>query len=430
MSVVVVGLNYRTVPLELLERMTVTPASVPKALADLRSRDNLAEAVALSTCMRTEIYVVAERFHAAVAEVRDFLAEFSFVAPEDFADRLYSYYGEAAAAQLFRVASGIDSAVLGESEILGQVRAAWERAVAEGAAGPLLGGLFRHALEVGKRARSETGVGRGTTSISQAAVQMAAERLGGLEDKRLLVLGSGQMGKGMAQAVAGRLKASGGGPAAAAHLMVASRSAVAAASMAERMGGRAVPFESLGPALEEADAVLTSTGAPSTLVHVDDLEPVMQARRGRPLLVVDVAVPRDVDPAVAEVPGVTLLDIDDLRAFAEAGIAERRREVARVDAIVEAEVARYTAASSARQLAPLVVALRDRAEEVRTSELERYRSRLEGLDQGQRDAVEGLTRSILAKLLHEPTVRLKEAAGSGRGDRMADALRTLFDLDR
>ena len=428
MPVVVVGLNYRTVPLELLERLTVTAASAPKALADLRSRENLSEAVALSTCMRTEVYVVAERFHAAVAEVRDFLAEFSFVAPEDFSDRLYSFYGGAAAAQLFRVASGIDSAVLGESEILGQVRAAWERAVAEGAAGPLLGGLFRHALEVGKRARSETGVGRGTTSISQAAVQMAAERLGGLEDKRILVLGSGQMGKGMAQAVAGRLRASGGRLPVSVDLMVASRSSTAAFSMAERIGGRAVPFEALGTALEEADVVLTSTGAPSTLVNADDLEPVMQARHGRPLLVVDVAVPRDVDPAVADVGGVTLLDIDDLRAFAETGIAERRREVAHVEAIIEAEVARYTAVSTARELAPLVVALRDRAEEVRRSEVERYRSRLEGLDENQRDAVEGLTRGILAKLLHEPTVRLKDAAGSARGDRLAEALRSLFDL--
>ena len=428
MPVVVVGLNYRTVPLELLERLTVTAASAPKALADLRSRENLSEAVALSTCMRTEVYVVAERFHAAVAEVRDFLAEFSFVAPEDFSDRLYSFYGGAAAAQLFRVASGIDSAVLGESEILGQVRAAWERAVAEGAAGPLLGGLFRHALEVGKRARSETGVGRGTTSISQAAVQMAAERLGGLEDKRILVLGSGQMGKGMAQAVAGRLRASGGRLPVSVDLMVASRSSTAAFSMAERIGGRAVPFEALGTALEEADVVLTSTGAPSTLVNADDLEPVMQARHGRPLLVVDVAVPRDVDPAVADVGGVTLLDIDDLRAFAETGIAERRREVAHVEAIIEAEVARYTAVSTARELAPLVVALRDRAEEVRRSEVERYRSRLEGLDENQLDAVEGLTRGILAKLLHEPTVRLKDAAGSARGDRLAEALRSLFDL--
>lgn len=427
MPVVVVGLNYRTVPLDLLERMTVTAAGLPKALADLRSRDNVAEAVVLSTCMRTEVYVAAERFHPAVGELRDFLADFSFAPPEDFSDQLYSYYGEGAAAQLFRVASGIDSAVLGESEVLGQVRVAWERAVDERAAGPVLGGLFRHALEVGKKARSETAIGRGTTSISHAAVEMAGERLGGLEGKRILVLGSGQMGKGMAVALAGRY----GTPSrrhSPAELMVASRSWPAAEALADRVGGRAVPFDSVGSALVEADLVLTSTGAPSSLLHVEDVRPVMTARQGREMLVVDVAVPRDVEPAVAEVPGVTLLDMEDLRAFAEVGMSERRREVASVEAIVETEVERYMAASTARELAPLVVALRQRAEQVRASEVDRYRSRLEGLSERQLEAVDGLTRAILAKLLHEPTVRLKDAAGSPTGDRLAEALRTLFEL--
>ncbi|MDP8993013.1 MAG: glutamyl-tRNA reductase, partial [Actinomycetota bacterium] len=240
MSIVVVGLNYRTVPLELLERMTVPSASLPKALDALRSRENLSEAVVLSTCMRTEVYVVADLFHTAVAELRDFLAEVSFVAPEDFAGRLYSFYGDGAVAQLFRVATGIDSAVLGESEVLGQVRAAWEKAAAEGAAGPVLGSLFRHALEVGKRARSETGIGRGTTSISHAAVDMAAQRLGTLEGKRILVLGSGQMGKGMALALAGRFGAAAGRRRSPADLAVASRSREAASSMAQVIGGRAV----------------------------------------------------------------------------------------------------------------------------------------------------------------------------------------------
>ncbi|MDP8992051.1 MAG: glutamyl-tRNA reductase, partial [Actinomycetota bacterium] len=199
-------------------------------------------------------------------------------------------------------------------------------------------------------------------------------------------------------------------------------------SMAQVIGGRAVPLEDLGSALADADLVLSSTGAPSAVLHADDLRPVMDSRR-RPLLVVDLAVPRDVDPGVADLPGVTLLDIDDLRAFAEAGMDERRREVAGVETIVEAEVARYTAASTARQLAPLVVALRQHAEDVRTTEMERYRARLEGLDDRQRQAVEGLTRGILAKLLHEPTVRLKDAAGSARGDRLAEALRSLFGLE-
>ncbi|HVF74094.1 MAG TPA: glutamyl-tRNA reductase [Acidimicrobiales bacterium] len=420
MSVVVVGLNHRTVPLEVLERMTVNDARLPKALADLCGRENLAEAVVLSTCMRTEIYVVADRFHGAVQDVRNFLAELSFEPPEVFADHMYSFYEDAAVSHLFKVASGIDSAVVGENEILGQVRDAWERAVAEGACGPMLSELFRHAVEVGKKVRSETAISRGTTSVSQAAVQMAAEHLGGLSGRRILVLGAGDMGEGMAVALAGSV---GDG-----EVLVANRTRARAAALAARVGGRAVDFGSLAAALTEADVLLTSTGSQSVLVDASEMALVMEERQGRPLLVVDVAVPRDVDPGVGDLAGVTLLDMDDLRTFAEAGLAGRRREVARVQQIIAAEVERHCATASARELAPLIVSLRTRGEAVRTAELERFRSKLEALSPAERETVEALTKGILAKLLHEPTVRLKEAAGSPRGDRLAEALRTLFDL--
>ena len=420
MSVIVVGLNHRSVPLEVLERMTVSDARLPKALADLRGRDNVDEAVVLSTCMRTEVYVVAARFHAAMGDVRDFLAELSFSQPEDFSDHLYFFYEDSAAAHLFRVAAGLDSAVVGESEVLGQVRSAWEQAAAEGASGPVLGGLFRHAVEAGKRARSETGIARGTASVSHAAVEMAGQRLGSLEGRQILVLGAGDMGEGMAVALA---TSPGVG-----EVLVANRTWERAVDLAARVGGRAVELGGLSAALQEADVLLTSTGAPTALLDEADLRPVMAARRGRPLLVVDVAVPRDIDPAVGRLEGVTLLDLDDLRAFAEAGVSGRRREVARVQAIVDEEVARYTAVATAREAAPLVAALRQRAEEVRTAELDRYRARLDKLDDRQREAVEAITRGMLAKLLHGPTVRLKEAAGSPRGDRLAEALRALFDL--
>ena len=421
MSVLVVGLNHRSVPLEVLERMTVDDARLPKALADLRSRENLDEVVVLSTCMRTEVYATADRFHGGVVDVRNFLSELGYTAPEDFSDHLYSYWAEAATAHLFRVVSGLDSAVVGESEVLGQVRSAWEKAAAEGAAGPVLGGLFRHAVEVGKRVRSETAIGRGTTSVSQAAVEMAAQRLGSLDDRRILVLGAGDMGAGMAVALAATPGL--------ADVMVANRSWAGAVALASKVGGRPVALGALGAALEEADLLLTSTASPTVLLNAEDLEPVMAARPDRPLLVVDVAVPRDVAADVAGVPGVTLLDMDDLRAFAEEGLAGRRREIDRVQGIVDEEVERYTAVSTAREVAPLVVALRRRAEELRAAELERYASRLEGLAPAEREAVEGLTRSLLAKVLHEPTVRVKDAAGSPSGERLAAALRALFDLD-
>jgi glutamyl-tRNA reductase len=418
-SVVVIGLNHRTAPLALLERMSIADGDLDKALHDLSGRPNLRETVVLSTCNRTEIYAVAERFHGAFADVRDFLAGLAFLPPEDFADHLYVRYDEAAVGHLFAVAAGIDSAVVGESEILGQVGAAWDRARAEGTAGVGLNMLFRHALETGKRARTETSIGRHTTSVSQAAVAMAAHRLGSLAGRRVLVLGAGDMGEGVAAAVA----AAGAGA-----VLVANRTWENAVAAAARAGGQAIRLETVGDALVDVDLLVTSTGASSIMVDHGALSAVMDRRDDRPLLVVDIAVPRDVDPAVADIDGVTLLDMDDLRAHADAGLAKRRREIGRVQAIIEDEVERHGAASTARAAAPLVGALRDRAERMRQAELERFAGRLAGLDPRERAAVEALTQGVVAKLLHDPTVRLKEAIGTPRGERLAEAITDLFDL--
>ncbi|MGH9062858.1 MAG: glutamyl-tRNA reductase [Acidimicrobiales bacterium] len=417
MSVVVVGLSQRTVPLGVLERMTVSDAALPKALQGLLDGGNLSEVVVVSTCARTEVYAVVERFHAGLADVRRFLADLSLSRPEEFADHLYCFYEDAAVTHLFEVAAGLDSAVLGEGEVLAQVRQAWERAREERAAGPVLSYLFRHAVLVGKRARSETGIARGITSVSQAAVALVAERLGGsLEGRRVLVLGAGEMGEGMAVAL-------GSSPA---EVLVANRTWSRAASLARRIGGR--PVELDAAALAEVDVLLSSTGAEAPVLSAGDLAPVLAGRGGRPLLVVDVAVPRDVDPAVAGLDGVTLLDMDDLRAFAEAGMTGRRREADRVRAIIAEEVQRHLEDRAARTAVPVVAALRERAEAVRLTEVERYRSRLARLGPQEQETVEALTRQLLAKLLHEPTVALKEAAGSPRGERLGEAVRTLFDL--
>ena len=420
MSVVVVGLNHRTVPLDVLERMTVNDARLPKALYDLRTRPNLSEAVVLSTCNRTEIYAVAERYHGAIDDIRSFLTDLSGLNIEDFSDHVYAYHDDFAVSHLFKVASGLDSAVLGESEILGQVRGAFERAAEEGAGGPVLGRLFTSALGVGRRARVETGIARGTTSVSQAAVAMATERLGSLDGCNILVLGAGEIGAGMAVALAST--------AGIGEIIVANRTRTRGVALAARTGGRVVDFGELATALETVDVMLTSTGASETIIDTGDVEAVMAARGGRPLLVVDVAMPRDVDPGAGAIDGVTLLDMDDLRAFAESGIAERRREIASVQELVDEEVGRYFDVLAAREVAPLIAQLRDRAEEIRTAELDRFAARLADLSPTERVAVEALTRGIVNKLLHEPTIRLKDAPGSAKADRLADALRTLFGL--
>ncbi len=419
MSVVVIGLNYRSVPLDLLERMTIDDSRLPKALHDVSSREHVSEAVVLSTCNRTEIYVVAEKFHGAYADLRNFLSEMAYLPPEDFSDHLYVQYDDDAVAHLFAVTSGLDSAVVGEAEILGQVRRAWERAQAEGTTGSSLNLLFRHALEVGKRARTETGISRNIASVSTAAVAMAAERLGSLVGKRILVLGAGEMGEGMVRALA---------TAGVDDVRIANRTWDRAVELAEHLGGRAVRLADLNESLAEVDLLLTSTGASSMMLEHGDLARVMEARDGRPVLIVDVAVPRDVDPQAANLQGVTLLDMDDLRAFAEAGMNERRREMVAVEAMIAEELERFVSVSSAREVAPLVAGLHERGESVRTAELERYRARLGELDDRQVDVIEALTKGIVAKLLHDPTVGLKDAAGSPRGERLAEALRDLFDL--
>ncbi len=419
MSVVVIGLNHRSASLDLLERMAIDDASLPKALHHLVGRHDVSEAVVLSTCNRTEVYVIAEKFHGAFSDVRNSLGELAFLPPEDFADHLYVYYDNDAARHLFRVAAGLDSDVVGEVEILGQVRTAWQQSQREATVGPQLNMLFRHALEVGKRVRTETGISQHVASVSSAAVAMAGARLGRVEGARILVLGAGEMGEGMVRSLVA---------AGASEVGVANRTYAKAQALAEDVGGRALRLEEVGAALETVDLLMTSTGASSMMIEHGDIEGLMDARGGRPLVIVDVALPRDVDPSTRFIEGVELLDMDDLRAFAEAGLEERRRELDSAGLVVSEELDRYLAVAQAREVAPLIAALRGAAEDVRRTELDRFSGRFVGLDEDQRQSVEALTKAIVAKLLHAPTVGVKDAAGSSKGERLADALRTLFDL--
>jgi glutamyl-tRNA reductase len=419
MSLVVVGLNHRTVPIGLLERMAVPPEGLPKALQSLAGAEHLAEAVLLSTCNRTEIYAHATLFHPAMQEVRDFLADASGVDPDEFSDLLYTYHDDAAVAHLFGVAAGLDSMIIGEGEILGQVREAWNAAVRESVTGPVLSRTFRHAIEVGKRARTETAIGRHAVSVSSAAVALATSRLGSLDDRGVLVLGAGSMGEGMALALAG---------AGVREIVVANRTADKATELAARVGGRAITLDEIPDSLLACDVLLASTGAQDLLVERSAIEAVMKSRTGRALLVVDIGVPRNIDPGAGEVFGVTLLDIDDLRAFGEQSLAQRRQEIGLVREIIADELDRHRFERTAREVAPIITALRARADDVRELELERHRARLDTLEPAEREAVEQLTRSIVNKLLHEPTVRVKDAAGTGRGDLYADALVELFGL--
>jgi glutamyl-tRNA reductase len=320
---------------------------------------------------------------------------------------------------LFRVASGLDSAVVGENEVLGQVRRAWETSQHEHAAGPVLAPLFRHAVETGKRARTETTISRNIASVSQAAVAMARQHIGSLEGISVSVLGAGEMGEGLVRS----LRDAGAG-----SISIANRTWENAVELAGRVGGKPVRLTDLTATLVVVQLLVTSTGASSLMVEANELTSLMQRRGGRPLLIVDIAVPRDVDPSAASIDGITLLDMNDLRAFADSGIRERQREVSAVEGIVEQEVERYLAYATAREVAPLIAALHGRADEIRDAELERFAGRLQDLTAKERESVEALVQGIIGKLLYRPTVRLKDAAGTARGERLADAMRDLFDL--
>ena len=393
----------------------MAPAELPKALGDLAGRPSLDEVAVVSTCMRTEVYAVVNRFHGAMADIREFLAGWSGQAPEAFADRLYWYFDDAAVTHLFRLAAGLDSASVGEPEVLGQVRSAWEVARQEGACGPALGSAFNHAVQVGRRARSETAISRGSTSVSYAASELAAQALGSLEGKCCLVAGLGEVGETAARALA---EVPGLG-----ELVLFNRSGDKAKELAGSLGAQAGEWAGLGAALAGADVVVCATSGEAALLHEDTVRTAMASRPGRPMALVDLAVPRDVEPAVASVPGVSLFNMDDIGRYVAARVGDRHAEVPAVERIVAEEVDRYNAALAARSVAPLVAQLYENAEQVRQAEVRRFGNG--PLDEA---AVEALSRRLVAKLLHEPAVNLKAAAGTSRGETLAEAFRDLFGL--
>lgn len=425
MSLVVVGLEPERSPLDLLEQVAVPDEQLAKALAALRDRRNLTETVVLSTCLRTEVYAVAERFHDGVADIQGFLADRAGIPLEALAPHLAIRFDEQVPEHLFEVAAGMRSAVLGETEVLGQVRRAGERAAAERAAGPVLAELFRRAVQAGRRVRAGTAIAQGTLSLSHVAAELVTERLGGVAGRRVVVVGAGEMGTGVARAL-GRSGA---------DVVVANRTAAKGRAVAELAGGRAVGLDALAGELVLADAAVGCIGGTAPPLDLGLFEEVVARRSGPaqppptdPLVVVDLGMPRTVHPAVGRLPGVELADLDAIRQLADEAMAGRQAELDSADAIVQAEVERYRAELRARGAAPAVAALRERVEQLRDAAVDRQRARHAGLTDEQWSAVEAVTRDVVARLLHPPSVALKETAGTPRGERLLEAVRALFDL--
>jgi len=405
-----VGTSHKLAPVEVRERVALDgPAA--SALAHELGAEGF-EAVCLSTCNRTELYVVAPDGDDAREAASGALAR---LADGDLGSHLYRLTDEAAALHLFRVAAGLDSMVPGEGEILGQVRAAYEG----GACGPVLDKLFRGALHAGRKARTETAIGESPASVSAAAAALAQQVFGELDGRRVLIVGAGEVGELAARNLVSR---------GAEIAFVANRTPDRAAALAARLGSEPLPLERLEDELADADVVVSSTSAPGFVITRKQVEVGIGRRRGAPLFLIDLAVPRDVEPSVADLEGCFLYDIDDLEAVVAESLAGRRREAERAETIVAAEAVGFRDWLASLDLVPAITSLREHAEAIRTAELAKAEGRLGGLSESERRTVESLTSQIVNKLLHAPIVRAKEAAAR-EGVGYADALRHLFGLD-
>jgi glutamyl-tRNA reductase len=419
--VLVVGANFRGAPLELLERLAVDPEQRPKALARLLDAPHVHEGVILSTCNRVEVYTAVSRFHGGAGDARRFLGDLHGVGVEEFAHHLYEYYDERAVRHLFAVASGIDSMVVGEAQILGQVREAFQAAQAEGAVGPVLSALFARAIKVGRRARRETGIGDGPASTLTVGLRVVRSHLGDLAERRVLLVGAG----GLARLAGRTLRQAGAG-----ELVVANRTAARGAALAVELQGRSVPLERVAAELADADLVIAATaGARPTVTRAAVAGALARRTPRRPLVLLDLGVPRDVEAEVHQLPGVVLADLDGLRAVLETDDGPRH-QVERVRALIAEEARAFMGGQREARLAPTIRALRARAERIRQQELARAAARLSGLDERERAAVEAVTRRLVDKLLHDPMVRGKALASRPDGDLYVAALRELYGLDQ
>ncbi len=434
MQILCLGLSHHTAPVELRERLHYSPDALQAALARFGcGRDahppSVAELVILSTCNRLELYTavsgtwemdgdVAGR--ALCAPLLSFIAETRSLPVTEFEAHLYHHEGKQAVEHLAHVAAGLDSMILGEPQILGQVTEAYQAALGQGAIGPVLSALFRTAIRVGKRARTETAISRNPSTVGSVAVKLAGAVVGDLASARVLILGVGEMAELAVEALRAR---------GAYRIAVMSRTRERARQLAQRWGAQALTFEQLAEALAAADIVIASTAAPHFLITPDLVRATMAQRPARPLIFIDIAVPRNVDPDASRLPNVHGYDIDDLQARLNGALAEREREIPHAEAIVAEETTAFMEWLRGLDMAALIAELRARADALRRSEVEKTLRHLPRLDEMERQRIEALTESLVNKLLHTPTLRLKAEAGNGHAAEYAAAARYLFALD-
>jgi glutamyl-tRNA reductase len=415
----VAGMNHRTAPVAMREQLALEEEKIREILADLSGRGLVQEVMILSTCNRVEVYGVAAVPGEARSQAFSRLGSHRGVAWRELEPLLYTATGDEAALHAFRVAASLDSMVLGEPQILGQVKDAFALAQSVGTAGPVLHALMSQAFSAAKRVRSETLVGRLAVSISYAAVELARRIFEGLEGKAVLLVGAGEM----SELAARHLIDHGALP-----IYVANRTWSRAQELARGLGGVPVPFDQLEATLARVDIVITSTAAPEPVVTAAQVRAALHARRGRPLFFIDIAVPRNVEPAVNDLEGAFCYDIDDLRAVVESNLKERQREAQRAQVLLEREVDKFVGRLQQLEVVPIIVSLREKLEAIRRAELERALARLPGAAEDTRRVMDALSQAIVNKVLHAPMVKLKDSSRAGHGRRWTEMISELFGL--
>jgi glutamyl-tRNA reductase len=418
-ELITLGISHKTAPVQLRERLAFTQSAVTDFLHEVAGHPDVHEAVVISTCNRTELSLVVGDPVAAESAILGMLAQRAQVRPTELAERIYSPRNCDAARQLFRVTAGLESMIVGEAEIQGQVKRAYEVALAAGTTGPLTNRLFTAALQTGKRVRSETAIGLGRASMSSVAVELAHSVMGDRPQPRVVIIGAGETSELTARAFAEHGVCT---------IFVANRHADRARSLAQRFGGEVVALDDLPEQLRQADAVVASTASPHPIVGQEELELVMRARRGRPLLLIDLAVPRDIDSACGDLDGVTLFDMDDLQARVAHTISIREAEALRAEQIVEDEIKRFAAWLGTLAVQPTIRALREYGDTIVEQVLAENAARWEDASERDIARAEAIARSVMNRLLHEPTLRLRTMT-EGRSHGRLQIMRELFGLE-
>jgi len=419
MHIVIVGLSHKTAPVEIREKLAFAPTAMERPLRQMLELATISEGLIVSTCNRVELCAVTKEPEAAIAELRRFLAEYHEISPEEINENLFDYQGEEAIRHLFRVSSSLDSMVLGEPQILGQIKTAYGYAAEFKTAGLILNRFLHKAFSVAKRVRTETAIASNAVSVSFAAVELARKIFDRLDNKGVMIIGAGEMCE-----LAARHFVSNG----ISKVLVTNRTFERAEKLAAEFNGKAVPFDSFVDHLAEVDIVMTSTGAPNFILGKRQMEEVLKRRKNRPMFLIDIAVPRDIDPKVNNISNTYLYDVDDLQGVVQANLKERQKEAGKAEAIVEQEIGQFHLWLGNLEVKPTVIALRHKFEEIRQQELEKTLGNLKDLTGKQRKSIEAMAGAIINKILHKPTAVLKNSQNDTSGEDYVDAVRTLFDL--